>query len=160
MPKNGCKTTSVNIENNLYAMSIEEGLNLSAFVNRSLAIFFGVPEDPRDKLIKEKTQYAVLRLKEKYNREIMEVIKDYEASNKLNQVVEDRESELIQFGEYLKKTSAYPVFELCLKKRDFDDDTLQIVTSEVNRMNGRKYDSMELWNRAVDWYRKYGEVTG
>lgn len=158
MPKKGCKTTSVNIENNLYAMVIEEGIELSAFVNRTLALFFEVPEDPRDKLLKEKSQYAVLRLKEKYKREIMGVLKEYESKTALNQAASDRESELIQFGEYLKKTSAYPVFELCLKKHDFDDDTLRIVTSEVNKMNGQRYDDIELWNRAVAWYQKYGEV--
>jgi len=160
MPKKGCKTTSINIENNLYAMSIEEGLELTAFVNRCLALFFEVPEDPRDKLIIEKSQYAVLRLKEKYKREILGVIKDYEVLNTAGQAAQDRESELIQFGEFLKKTTAYPVFKACLARRDFDDDTLQIVTSEVNKMNGRKFETMELWNKAVDWYRKYGEVTG
>jgi len=159
MPKVGCKTTSVNIENNLYAMTIEEGLNLSAFVNRSLALFFEVPEDPRDNLIKEKTQYAVLRLKEKYKREIMGVIKEYESQSKIDQANQDRDAELIQFGEYLKRTSAYPIFKVCLSRHDFDDDTLHIVTSEVNKMNGQKYEMIELWNRAVDWYRKYGEAS-
>lgn len=158
MPKKGCKTTSVNIENNLYAMVIEEGIDLTAFVNRTLALFFDVPEDPRDKLMKEKSQYAVLRLKEKYKREIMGVIKEYSVNSSIAEAANEKEQDLIRFGEFLKKTSAYPVFELCLKKRDFDDDTLQIVTSEVNRMNGQKYESMDLWNRAVDWYRKYGEV--
>ena len=155
MPKRGCKTTSVNIENNLYALSIEEGIELTAFVNRCLALFFEVPENPHDKLIKEKSQYAVLRLKQKYEREIMGVIKEYESQSKMDQAVQEREAELIQFGEYLKRTSAYPVFKICLLKHDVDEDTLDIVTSEVNKMNGQRYNATDLWNKAINWFKKY-----
>ena len=160
MPKTGCKTTSVNIENNLYAMSIEEGINLTSFVNRALALFFEVPEDPRDKLIREKTKYSVLRLREKYQKEIVSVIKEYESQSEFDQVSQEKEEELIQFGNFLKKTTAFPMLKNCLSTRNFNEDTLQIVTSEVNKMNGKEYDTYGLWNKAIEWYRKYGQVTG
>jgi len=141
-------------------MSVSEGLELTPFVNRCLALFFEVPEDPHDKLIREKSEYFVLRLKQNYEHEVREIIKDHAAQIGLDDVAKNREQDLIKFGELLQKTSAYPVFKVCLSRHDFDDDTLQIVTSEVNKMNGQKFEMMELWNRAVDWYRKYGEVSG
>lgn len=150
------KRTSINIETNLYLMAIDEGIEFTAFFNRCLALFFDVPEDPRLKLVKEKSEYAVLRLKEKYQREIFEIVKDHESQISIKDREKAKDAELIQFGEYLQKTSAYPIFKNHLVRKDTDDDTLSIITLEMNRMNGRKYSELEIWNTSITWFTKYG----
>jgi len=154
------KPTSVYIDSSLVLAMNAKGIEISPWINRAMALFLGVPEDPNDHMIKKKTDVVVSTLLLSYESEIKKRVQEFSKDSDIQDRVKQHEEELIRFGEYLKKTSAFPVFKLCLKKHDFDDDTLQIVTSEVNRMNGQTYDSMELWNRAVDWYRKYGEVTG
>lgn len=156
MKKMEFKRTSINIEKNLYLMAVDEGIEFTAFFNRCLALFFGVPEDPRLNLVKEKSEYAVLRLKEKYQKEIMGIVKEYESESSIRDAVKEKESELIQFGEYLKQTTAYPVFLIQLIRKDPEDDTLSIVTNEINRMNGKTYREVEVWNTAITWHQKYG----
>ena len=78
--------------------------------------------------------------------------------NKINELAKNKDAELVQFGDRLQRTSLYPAFRVCLERRDPDDKTLSKVTSEINRMNGNHYQEMELWNRAITWYQKYGVV--
>lgn len=159
MKKKDHKRTSINIETNLYLMAVSEGIDFTAFFNRCLALFFEVPEDPRQKLVKEKSEYTVLRLKEKYHKEISEIIQDQKAQSCIQDREKSKDQELIKFGEYLKTSSAYPVLVKCLERKDFDDDTLSIVTMDMNRNNGNHYEPEQVWNMAIDWYRKYGATS-
>jgi len=158
MPKRPSKVTSIRIENNLYLLSVSKGLDMSAFVNRCLALLFDVPEDPFDKLIRERSEYFVLQLKENYNREVRELLKEQSSKSLINDAIKDKENDIVQFGELLKKTTSFKIFKNCLSKQDFDEDIVWTVTSEINKMNGRKYETNELWNKAIDWYRHYGKV--
>ncbi len=158
MKKMEYKRTSINIEKNLYLLAVDEGIEFTAFFNRCLALFFDVPEDPRLNLVKEKSEYSILRLKEKYQKEIIGIIKEHESQSSIRDQNAAKEAELVQFGDYLQRTTLYPAFRLCLERRDPDDKTLSKVTSEINRMNGNHYQEMELWNRAITWYQKYGVV--
>lgn len=154
------KPTSVYIDTNLVLAMNAQGIEISPWINRAMALYLGVPEDPNDHLIKKKTDVVISTLLLSYESEIKKRVQEFTKDSEIQDKIKQQELDLIQFGEYLKKTTAYPVFKVCLANRDFDDDTLEIVTSEVNKMNGRRYEPMDLWNRAVNWYRKYGQVTG
>ena len=64
MQKHHYKKTSINLENNLYLMAVSEGLDFTAFFNRCLALFFDVPLDPHEKLIREKEEFRKQVLQE------------------------------------------------------------------------------------------------
>ena len=150
------KRTSVNIQNDLYLLAVSEGLDVSAFLNLALAAYFEVPEDPRTKLIREKCTHFVLRIKNRYNSEMKEILAEHASQNTIDEATRKKDAELVTFGEYLKKSSAFPIFERCLKRKEPEGDILELITLEVNRMNGHTYEEHELWNKAITWYNKYG----
>jgi len=160
MQKRNFKRTSVDIDSDLYLLSVSAGISFTPFLNRCLAMFFEVPENPTDKMIREKSEYIVLRLKQNYEREVREILKENASQESVNDAAREREDELIKFGHQLMKAPSYPAFEKHLKNPDLVDERIMAtITSEVNRMNGKKWSDDELWNYAITWWNKYGKVT-
>jgi hypothetical protein len=84
---------------------------------------------------------------------------EHAEQSKLSELEKQKEQELIQFGERLQGTSVYPAFQSQLARKDFEDDTLAKVTSELNRLSGKRYEMLDVWNRAICWYQKYGATS-
>ena len=134
-------------------------INISALFNKIASGLFELPEDPNEKLIREKSQYIVLQLRENYEKEIKILMAEHAEQSKLSELEKQKEQELILFGEWLRGTSVYPAFQSQLARKDFEDDTLAKVTSELNRLNGKRYEMLDVWNRAICWYQKYGATS-
>lgn len=159
MSKKGYKTTSIDIKMELYLLLASREINISALFNKIASGLFELPEDPNEKLIREKSQYIVLQLRENYEKEIKMLMAEHAEQSKLSELEKQKEQELIQFGEWLQGTSVYSAFHTQLARKDFEDDTLAKVTSELNRLNGKRYEMLDVWNRAICWYQKYGATS-
>jgi hypothetical protein len=157
MSKKGYKTTSIDIKMELYLLLASREINISALFNKIASGLFELPEDPNEKLIREKSQYIVLQLRENYEKEIKILMAEHAEQSKQSELEKQKEQELIQFGGWLQGTSVYPAFQSQLARKDFEDDTLLAkVTTEINRLNGKRYEMVDVWNRAICWYQKYG----
>jgi hypothetical protein len=138
----------------------ERGLTLSSFLAYALPMFLDLPPDPREQLIKADMEKMVLRLRSTYEFEIKQIVQGKTEKDAESNREKAKTADLIQFGEYLQRTTAYPVFKSQLMRKYYDDDTiLTIVTREINRMNGKTYRENEVWNTAITWYQKYGATS-
>ena len=151
----GKNRTSVWVDPRLNMLLNERGMTLSSFIARTLPIFLDLPEDPRDKLIQDKLSQVVLRARSFYISEMAELMKEHKQELKEDPKI----LELLNLGDKLVKTSAYPIFKNCLAKREPDMDILSVVTIEINKMNGQKYDELDLWNQSLEWFSKYGALS-
>ena len=71
------KPTSVYIDSDLVMAMNARGIELSPWINRAMALYLDVPEDPKDELIKKKTEMVVSTLLLRYEQEVRERIKEH-----------------------------------------------------------------------------------
>jgi hypothetical protein len=162
MPK---MRTSIWVDPNLVLLLRTYGLDLSSFVNKALIEFLELPGDPREKLIREKMDDTVLRLRSTYENEMREIMKDY-AKNNTSKIAQEtrqaeQEKELYSLGENLKSLNFYPKLEKCLKDPDLADDYWDQwvdAAAIISSKNGKKWDENVLWSTALDWWKKYGKA--
>jgi hypothetical protein len=76
MKKDAKIRTSLWINPSLLLLLNERGLTLSSFIGRTLPAFLDLPVDPREKMIQEDLEKAVLRARSTYELEIRELIKE------------------------------------------------------------------------------------
>ena len=60
MQKNAKMRTSVWIDARKYMLVKNDGIELSSLIDRILDVYYDLPEDPREKLVKEKIDNIVL----------------------------------------------------------------------------------------------------
>jgi hypothetical protein len=136
----------------------EKGIELSGFVNKSLAAFLDLPEDPTVKLLREKMEESVIRTRLSYMNEIQSRIQIAEQTQTKEDIEKAKQKELIaqldKFGTLLLRTSCYPKIYRALRDTDPDASCWDIALVEINNMNGNSYTFDEVWNTAIEWYRK------
>ncbi len=152
------KATSVYIDINLVLAMNARGISLSSWINRAMALFLGVPEDPEDELIKKKTEIVVSTLLLSYESEMRQKMKEHASKSSIQDAEKAKEDELVRFGESLKKSPDYPIFKKCLVKKDIENEFLGQITQYINKKTGSEYENIEFWNRAITWFQKYGTV--
>lgn len=162
MPK---MRTSIWVDPNLVLLLRTYGLDLSSFVNKTLVEFLELPADPREKLVNEKIDSTVLRLRSTYENEMREIMKDYarESASKISE--ENRQSvidqELYTLGEHLKTLNFYPKLEKCLKDPGLTEeywDSWIDASAVISSKTGKQHDENNLWNMALQWWQKYGKT--
>jgi hypothetical protein len=136
----------------------EQGIELSAFVNKSLAAFLDLPEDTTQKLLREKMEESAIRTRLSYMNEIRSRIQIAEQSQTKEDIEKAKQKELIdkleKFGTLLLRTSCYPKIYQSLKNVDSEASCWDVALAEINNMNGNSYTFNEVWNTAIEWYRK------
>jgi len=157
------KRTAIWIDPRLILMLNDEGWELSTFVRRAAQEYLELPEDPRDKIKEEKLKKMVLRIRSTITQEIQEAIKADETENVIKKTQEDiikeKESNLIHLGEWIQKRSEYPEFQRYFIRHDYDDDILHKVHFAYElECPGRFSHKESFWNALISWYNKYGRV--
>jgi len=138
-----------------------KGLKLSPFVNNVIAMFLDLPPDPRERILKEKSDEVVLRLRSSYEHELRLRIREYEQQQQVQDLdraaADKRSAELLHVGELLQRTTCWSQVQRALQDQDSDSEYWEIAVHEVNGMDGDRWDSTRLWNTAIDWYARYGK---
>lgn len=149
----------------LFDLLQADGIDLTSFVDRALAVYFEVPEDPREALIREKLETVKLRLRSSYEMEMREIIRTQSDQITNEDAEKTREqkklTELKTLGEYLKGLNFYPKLEKCLRDPDLADDLWDHwidAAAIISSKNGKKWDENNLWSVALDWWQKYGKA--
>jgi len=140
-------------------MMEEKGVVMSSFINKAMASFLELPDDPTQKLLRENIEHSAIRVRISYLNEIRSRI--IESEQQVAQV--DREkakqkeliAELEKVGESLKKTSCYSKVLVALKTLDPEAPCWDTALQEINATNGDTFTADELWNKAIEWYRLY-----
>ena len=140
-------------------MMEEKGVVMSSFINKAMASFLELPDDPTQKLLRENIEHSAIRVRISYLNEIRSRI--IESEQQVAQV--DREktkqkeliAELEKVGESLKKTSCYSKVLVALKTLDPEAPCWDTALQEFNATNGDTFTADELWNKAIEWYRLY-----
>lgn len=140
-------------------MMEEKGVVISSFINKAMASFLELPDDPTQKLLRENIEHSAIRVRISYLNEIRSRI--IESEQQVAQV--DREktkqkeliAELEKVGESLKKTSCYSKVLVALKTLDPEAPCWDTALQEINATNGDTFTADELWNKAIEWYRLY-----
>jgi len=136
----------------------EKGVDLSAFVNKALAGFLDLPEDPTEKLLREGVEKVVSYTRLSYINEIRGRLRDGEQTHLDEDLEKAKQKELIKdlerIGVLLQKTSCYPQIIEALSRGDPESSYWDTALCEINNLNGRQYELHELWNQALDWYYK------
>ena len=165
----GKRRTSVWVDPQLVLLMQNQGIDISSFLNRAMALFLDLPEDPREKLIREKSEKLVHKLLCSYNTDLKESLA--EAQRKEAELHPEKlrelalQKQLFHIGDCLKETSVYGKLLKSLMKKNPDIAPWEIALKEINSSNGNKYSEVELWNLSLDWYKnigskKPGEVQG
>jgi hypothetical protein len=137
-----------------------KGIDPSTLVNRVIALFLDLPEDPREKLIQQQSEEMVIRLRIQYEREIRDRIREYATE----QAAHDRdraaraaaEKPILEFGALLQQTSQYPQALLALQSMRHEAPCWETILDELGARTGRTWEFTEMWNTAIEWYRRYG----
>jgi hypothetical protein len=146
------------VDSNLALMLDDKGIDLSAFLHLAMAGFLDVPEDPTVKLLRENMEMTVDRVRAGY----LKAVRDRSTELGVAQTEEDikkvKQNELTQkltdLGKKLQRTSCYPKILEALKTMDSEAWCWDRALEELNSMNGDQYEIHELWNLAIEWYRK------
>jgi hypothetical protein len=140
-------------------MLSDKGIDLSTFVNKSLATFLDLPEDPNEKLLREKIDNSVIRLRIQYLNEIRDRIQKVEQTHLVEDIEKAKQKELMaelqKMGEKLQQTSCYGKVLEALKTLDPEAHCWDTALQEINAANGDNYTAEELWNKSIEWYRLY-----
>ena len=123
-----------------------------------MASFLELPEDPTLKLLKENLDSAMIRPRLSYMNSIRGRITELGIAQSEEDIKKAKQNELTQklmdLGKKLQKTSCYPKILEALKDLDSEAWYWDTALREINSMNGDKYGALELWNNAIEWYRK------
>jgi hypothetical protein len=152
------RRTSFWVDPNLILMMNSKGIEVSAFLNRAMILFLELPDDPREALLKKKTEDVVSTLRSTYVRELRESLKTFALQNQeKNQEILRKEAyqeKLFEIGDLLNKTSCFPRIIESLSDRNAEASCWDTAVFEINSKNGTRYEFVELWNLAIDWYLK------
>ena len=136
----------------------EKGVELSAFLNKALPTFLDLPEDPTQKLLREKLEDSMIRVRLSYINEIRTRIQNAEQAQSQEDIEKAKQKELIaqltEFGSKLQQLSCYDRCVRSLRDVDPEAPCWDRALSEFNNLNGKKYSIGELWETANEWYRK------
>lgn len=139
-------------------MISDKGIDLSTFVNMSLGYFLELPEDPTLKLLRERIDDSVIRVRINYMKEIRDRITKVEQTHLVEDLEKAKQIELLtelqKIGKSLKKTSCYPKIIEALKNLDPDAPCWDTAYQEIKERETITYSFPEFWNLAVDWYKK------
>ena len=145
------------VNTQLLLMISDKGIDLSTFVNKALANFLDLPEDPNEKLLREKIDKSVIRLRISYINEIRDRITFSEQTHLVEDIEKAKQKELIaelqKVGEKLQRTSCYNKVLDALKTLDPEAHCWDTALREINNMNGDHFTPEELWNKSIEWYR-------
>lgn len=137
-----------------------KGVDVSTLINRVMILFAGLPEDPREALIREQSEEIMIRLRISYENEIRARIKKDAAKHQAQDLerarTDQRLADLMSLGDQLKQLSFFDQLERDLMRGDPDTDLWEDAAVIVSTNNPIKYDLGTLWNTAIDWYRQYG----
>lgn len=138
----------------------DSGVDLSAFLTIALPVFLDLPEDPTERLIKLRVRSSAIRVRSTYINELRD------RSTELRDRIAEEEEEIaaqqaaeapfIEFGQLLQKTSQYPQALVALQTMRHEAPCWDIILDELNSMDGRTWEWSEMWNTAIEWYRRYG----
>lgn len=148
------------VDDNLFLMISSKGIDPSSLINRFFAGFLDLPEDPRDLLIKQKTEEIVIRLRISYEQELkeamrQEALKD-SIKNQEKAVKEAKDIRLMDLGDLLQELNIYPQLERDLMQKDMESDLWDTALALVNSKSGTQYDLGTLWNTSLEWFKVYG----
>jgi hypothetical protein len=149
------------VDDTAFLMLQGTGVDPSTLINRIIALFLKLPDDPREKLVQEQSEEIMIRLRIQYEREIRDRIMEQatkQAAQDLDRVAADqRAAELLSFGELLQKTTCWMQIHRALQDGNYDSDYWEIALMEINAADGDKWDSTRLWNNAIEWYNRFGK---
>ncbi len=130
---------------------------MSAFINKAMASFLELPDDPNEKLLRENIEHSAIRVRIQYLNEIRSRITKSEEQAALIDTEKAKQERLVsdlqKVGAMLQRTSCYPKVLEALKILDPEAHCWDTALKEINNMNGDTYTLEELWNKAVEWYR-------
>lgn len=140
-------------------MMEEKGVVMSSFINKAMASFLELPDDPTQKLLRENIEHSAIRVRISYLNEIRSRIMEAEQTHLVEDMEKAKQKELIaeleKVGESLKKTSCYSKVLVALKTLDPEAPCWDTALQEINATNGDTFTADELWNKAIEWYRLY-----
>lgn len=146
------------IDSNLLEMMTNSGVDLSAFVNKACAVFLDLPEDPTIKLLRENIEKSGIRVRIQYLNQLRDRSYELGVAQSEEDAKKAKQNELTQkltdLGKKLARTSCYPKIIEALKTMDSEAWCWDVALEEINIMNGDQYEIRELWNLAIEWYRK------
>ena len=158
----GKRRTSIWVNPTLVLQMQAKGIDISSFVNRAMALFLEVPEDPREILIKQQTEYVVTQLRATYMHEMNTILKQHNEQQQVQDLerarADQRSAELLSFGELLQKTTCWKQIRRALLDKNHDSNYWDLALDEMNKMDGDRWDGITLWNTAIDWYAKFGKL--
>jgi hypothetical protein len=146
------------IDEKLLLMMSDKGIEMSSFINMAMSSFLELPEDPTVKLLRENLESSMIRLRISYLNGIRDRITETDQAQSEEDLKKAKQKELTQklmdLGKKLQRTSCYPKILQALKDLDSEAWCWDTALREINSMNGDHYGALELWNNAIDWYRK------
>jgi|GEM_PF-4970623 len=146
------------VDSNLALMLDDKGIDLSAFLHLAMAKFLDVPEDPTMKLLRENMEMTVDRVRAEYLNQVRVRAGEAEQARSEEDTKKAKQNELTRkltdLGKKLQRTSCYPKILEALKTMDSEAWCWDVALEELNGMNGDHYEIHELWNLAIEWYRK------
>lgn len=135
------------------------GLNLSTVVQKIMAGFLDLPDDPREKILTEKIDREVIRLRISYEQEIRDRIRSFDREQRIKENQEaatnQQDQELLEFYRLAKMTSCWSKIKTDLEHKNSDSHYWEIFLREMNEMNGRQWESNDLWNTGISWYQRF-----
>jgi len=149
------------VDDTAFLMLQGKCIDPSTLINQIITLFLNLPEDPREKLVKEQSEEVMIRLRIQYEREIRDRIRESAAQQAVQDLdraaADKRSAELLHVGELLQRTTCWTQVLRALRDQDSDSEYWEIAVHEVNGMDGDRWESTRLWNTAIDWYARYGK---
>jgi hypothetical protein len=125
-------------------------------------MFVGIPEDPRDQLIKQQMNETAIRLRISYEQELRsrssEITQEQHIRDLQLVAANQKSQDLKKFGNNFMDVSCFPQCIRALDDKNYDSDYWEIALAEFNNNNGSHYDESEFWNIALEWYTMMGET--
>lgn len=150
------------VDDSAFLMLQGKCIDPSTLINRIITLFLDLPEDPREKLLLEKSEEVMIRLRIQYEREIRDRIRESATQQQVQDLAktaaDQRSAELLEFGADLRKIPCFPKLLQVLGERNTDSNYLQVALVEFNQINGCRLEDYDLWNTALAWYDKFGKL--
>lgn len=143
-----------------------KGINLSTLISKTMLIFLDLPEDPREKIIQDKIKDIAIRLRIQYEEELRARIREFDKQNEVQDLdraaADQRNGEILNFGDMLQKTTCWPRVQTALQDLDAEAPCWEMATREIQVAsgNGKDWDIISVWNMAIDWWKRYGRNSG
>jgi hypothetical protein len=149
------------VDSSLLMMMEDKGVVMSTFINKAMASFLELPDDPNERLLRENINSAAIRVRISYLNEIRDRITKAEMDETQSNAEKAKQKainqKLMEVGEQLRRTSVYTRIIKALDKLDGEDPIWDTAIEEFNDVNGTDYDFLSLWNLSIAWYKAYGK---